>query len=219
MSMVARRGGRHVGEKSTRERILEIAERRFIADGIERTQMTDIAKDCEINRRTLYRYFPTKDLLAFEVEMIVMERIQRYMSALVAPDEPGTGAEHIRAYFSRVELDKIQDWIRFTAEFDRYFQNEYPNSGLTRTFIDNIHPKNDPLYRYMVEGIADGSIHTAFSANELYHFIAQSFFALFQRLILRRNHLREEYCADVDFEEMFRTLMIQAIGADARDKR
>lgn len=202
-----------MGEKSTQDRILDVAESRFIADGIEKTQMTDIAKDCEINRRTLYRYFPTKDLLAFEVEMIVMDRIQRYMGALVSPDEPGTGADHIRAYFSRVEMQKIQDWIRFTAEFDRYFQNEYPDSGLTREFIENIRPDNDPLFRYIQEGIADGSIHTTTSASDLYHFIAQSFFALFQRLILRRNHLKDEYCANVDFEEMFRTLMLRAIGA------
>ncbi|HWQ99044.1 MAG TPA: TetR/AcrR family transcriptional regulator [Clostridia bacterium] len=202
-----------MGEKSTQDRILAIAEGRFIADGIEKTQMTDIAKDCGINRRTLYRYFPTKDLLAFEVEMIVMDRIQRYLGALVAADEPGTGADHIRAYFSRVDLLKIQDWIRFTAEFDRYFQNDYPDGELTREFIERIRPDNDPLYRYIEEGIADGSIQTTESASNLYHFIAQSFFALFQRLILRRNHLKYEHCADVDFEGMFRKLMLRAIGA------
>lgn len=202
-----------MGEKSTQDRILEIAESRFIADGIEKTQMTDIAKDCGINRRTLYRYFPTKDLLAFEVEMIVMDRIQRYLSTLVSADEPGTGADHIRAYFSRVDLLKIQDWIRFTAEFDRYFQNDYPDGELTREFIERIRPDNDPLYRYIEQGIADGSIHATESAANLYHFIAQSFFALFQRLILRRNHLKYEHCADVDFEGMFRSLMLRAIGA------
>ena len=201
-----------MGEKSTQDRILEIAESRFITDGIEKTQMTDIAKDCEINRRTLYRYFASKDLLAFEVEMIVMDRIQRYMSALVSPDEEGTGAEHIRAYFTRVDMNQIQDWIKFTAEFDRYFQNDYPDSGLTHRFIYNIRPENDPLYRYIEEGITDGSIHAEASAEELYHFVAQSFFALFQRLILRRNHLKSEYCADIDFERLFRNLMLKAIG-------
>lgn len=197
---------------STRERILEIAEMRFIKDGIEKTQMSDIAQDCEINRRTLYRYFATKDLLAFEVEMIVMDRIQRYMGALVSPQEPGTGADHIRAYFTRVEMDKIQSWLRYTAEFDRYFQNDYPDSGLTRAFIERIHPKNDPLFCFIEEGIADGSVQASASARELYHFIAQSFLALFQRLILRRNHLADEHCGEVDFEAMFRKVMLKAIG-------
>ena len=197
---------------STRERILEIAEKRFIQDGVEKTQMIEIAQDCEINRRTLYRYFATKDLLAFEVEMIVMDRIQRYMCSLVSPEEKGTGAAHVRAYFARVEMDKIQNWLRYTAEFDRYFQNDYPDSELTRTFIENIRPDHDPLFRFIEEGIADGSIHAGASARELYHFISQSFFALFQRLILRRNHLADEHCGDVDFEEMFKKVMLKAIG-------
>ena len=32
-----------LGEKSTQERILDVAENRFISAGIEKTQMTDIA--------------------------------------------------------------------------------------------------------------------------------------------------------------------------------
>ena len=144
--------------QSTRERILEIAEKHFIKDGIEKTQMMEIAQDCEINRRTLYRYFATKDLLAFEVEMIVMDRIQRYMGSLVSAQEQGTGAEHVRAYFARVELGRIENWLRYTAEFDRYFQNDYPDSGLTHAFIENIRPEKDPLFRFIEEGIADGSI-------------------------------------------------------------
>jgi len=201
-----------MGEQGTRERILAAAEARFIAEGIEKSQMTGIAEDCGINRRTLYRYFPTKDLLAFEVEMIVIDRIQRYMGALVKPTEFSTGAERVRAYFARVDMRRIQSWLGFTAEFDRYFQNEYPDGELTRAFVESISPRHDPLYRYIEEGIEDGSIHAPASAAELYHFISQSFFALFQRLILRRNHLDDEYCGDVDFESLFRTIMLRAIG-------
>ena len=175
--------------------------------------MIDLAKDCEINRRTLYRYFATKDLLAFEVEMIVMERIQRYMGSLVSLEEKGTGAERVRAYFSRVEISHIENWLRYTAEFDRYFQNDYPDSGLTHSFIENIRPENDPLFRFIEQGISDGSIHALASARDIYHFISQSFFALFQRLILRRNHLADEHCGSVDFEEMFKKVMLTAIGA------
>ena len=104
-----------------------------------------------------------------------------------------------------MNLSRIENWLRYTAEFDRYFQNDYPDSGLTDAFIESIRPQNDPLYRFIEEGISDGSIHAVASAPDLYHFISQSFFALFQRLILRRNHLKDEYCADVDFEGMFRT--------------
>lgn len=205
-------GEKPVAALGTRERILEHAEMRFIKNGIEKTQMMEIAHDCEINRRTLYRYFATKDLLAFEVEMIVMERIQRYMGSLVSTEETGSGAEHIRAYFSRVDIAQIENWLRYTAEFDRYFQNDYPDSGLTHMFIENIRPENDPLFHFIEQGISDGSIRALASARDIYHFIAQSFFALFQRLILRRNHLADEHCGAVDFEDMFKKVMLTAIG-------
>lgn len=202
-----------MGEPNTRERILQVAEAQFVDKGIERTQMTDIADASGINRRTLYRYFPTKDLLAFEVEMIVMDQIQSYMGSLADHDACGTGLACVQDYFDRVDLGRIRDLLRFTAEFDRYFQNEYPNSELTRRFIESINPQNDPLYHTIKRGIADGSIRSDISASEIYHFISQSFFALFQRLILRRNHLKDEYCGDVDFEGVFKQLIIKAIGA------
>lgn len=202
-----------MGEPNTRERILQVAEAQFVDRGIERTQMIDIAEASGINRRTLYRYFPTKDLLAFEVEMIVIDKIQNYMGSLAVHDARGTGLACVEAYFDRVDMGRIRDLLRFTAEFDRYFQNEYPDSELTRRFIESINPQNDPLYHTIERGIADGSIRGDMSATEIYHFISQSFFALFQRLILRRNHLKDEYCGGVDFEDVFKRLIIKAIGA------
>ena len=202
-----------MGEPNTRERILQVAEGQFVAMGIEKTQMIDIAVASGINRRTLYRYFPTKDLLAFEVEMIVMERIQSYMGSLADGASSGTGLQHVREYFDRVDMGRIENLLKFTAEFDRYFQNDYPDSELTRKFIESINPQGDPLFRAIGQGIADGSIRGDKTAEELYHFITQSFFALFQRLILRCNHLKDEYCGDVDFEKLFKEMMIKAISA------
>lgn len=202
-----------MGEPNTRERILQVAEGQFVAKGIEKTQMIDIAVASGINRRTLYRYFPTKDLLAFEVEMIVMERIQSYMGSLADGASSGTGLQHVREYFDRVDMGRIENLLKFTAEFDRYFQNDYPDSELTRKFIESINPQGDPLFRAIGQGIADGSIRGDKTAAELYHFITQSFFAFFQRLILRRNHLKDEYCGDVDFEKLFKEMMIKAISA------
>jgi AcrR family transcriptional regulator len=202
-----------VDEPNTRERILLEAEGQFVANGIEKTQMMEIAKACGINRRTLYRYFPTKDLLAFQVEMIVMDRIQAYMSALVDEKEFTTGIERVTAYFERVELNRIWDWMRFTAEFDRYFQNDYPNGDLTKRFIENLNPAGDPLQRFIRQGIADGTIRIDLTAEEIYQFISQNFFAFYQRLILRRNHLKYEYCAEMNFEAIFKKVILKAIKA------
>ncbi|MBI9108422.1 MAG: TetR/AcrR family transcriptional regulator [Spirochaetales bacterium] len=196
---------------TTKERILQEAEKRFIDSGIANTLMKDIAAAININRRTLYRYFPTKDELAFEVEMIVMKQIQNYLSIEVEETENNTGFEKIEKYFDNVNFEDIKELMKFTAEFDRYFQNDYPTPQLEESFVQSLNPHNDLLYKYISEGIEDGSIRNDISADNLFHFISQNFFALFQRLVLREKHLKNEYCDQVDFQQLFKDILLSGI--------
>ena len=198
-------------KKPTKERILEEAEKQFIELGIAGTQMKDIALAVNINRRTLYRYFPTKDELAFEIEMIVMKQIDEYLSLKLNDISHETGYEKVVRYFDNVSFDDIKDLLKFTAEFDRYFQDEYPTPQLEKSFVRSLDPQNDQLYQYISEGIADGSIRDDISADDLFHFISQDFFALFQRLILREKHLKNEYCDQVDFQQLFKKVLLSGI--------
>jgi AcrR family transcriptional regulator len=200
-----------MNDLTTKERILSVAEKKFVSLGIANTQMKDIANELNINRRTLYRYFPTKDELAFEIELIVMGRIQNYFGALINEADFNTGFEKVKAYFEKVDIDGIKELMKFTGEFDRYFQNDYPNKEMEKSFLEVLNPENDPLYQYIAEGIADGSIRTDVSARELFHLISHSFFALFQRLILRENHLNEEYCDDIDFKKVFKKVILSGL--------
>jgi len=196
---------------TTKERILQEAERRFIESGIANTQMKDIASAVDINRRTLYRYFPTKDELAFEVEMIVMKQIQDYLSLELEETENNTGFEKIEKYFDNVNFEDIKELMKFTAEFDRYFQDDYPTPQLEESFVLSLNPHDDQLYHYISEGIEDGSIRNDISADDLFHFVSQDFFALFQRLILREKHLKNEYCDQVDFQQLFKDILLSGI--------
>ncbi|MCR8643395.1 TetR/AcrR family transcriptional regulator [Paenibacillus sp. N1-5-1-14] len=197
--------------QSTRQRILIEAEKQFIAIGIANAQMKDIASAVNINRRTLYRYFPTKDELAFEIEILVMKQIQDYLTLDIGDMTGKAGFEKVKAYFYQVDLDKVKEQIKFTAEFDRYFQGDYPNSELEQSFIEALNPEQDPLYQYIREGVEDGSIRNDMTVEELYHFISHSFISLFQRLILRENHLKHEYCDNIDFHKSFRNIMLSGI--------
>jgi AcrR family transcriptional regulator len=198
-------------KRTTKERILEEAEKQFIELGIAGTQMKDIALAVNINRRTLYRYFPTKDELAFEIEMIVMKQIDEFLSLKLNDITNKSGYEKIEIYFDNVRFDDIKDLLKFTAEFDRYFQDEYPTPQLEESFVMSLDPHNDQLYKYISEGIGDGSIRDDISADDLFHFISQDFFALFQRLILREKHLKNEYCDQVDFQSLFKKILLSGI--------
>lgn len=197
--------------QTTRQRILIEAEKQFITHGIANAQMKDIASAVNINRRTLYRYFPTKDELAFEIEILVMKQIQDYLTLDIGDMTGKTGFEKVKAYFFQVDLDKVKEQIKFTAEFDRYFQENYPNPELEQSFIEAMNPERDPLFHYIREGVEDGSIRNDMTVEELYHFISHSFISLFQRLILRENHLKHEYCEHIDFRKSFRNIVLSGI--------
>ncbi|WP_165822316.1 TetR/AcrR family transcriptional regulator [Paenibacillus montanisoli] len=200
-------------KQTTRHRILEEAEKQFIHQGIANVQMKDVASAININRRTLYRYYPSKDELAFEIEIMVLKQIQDYLTIDIDDTNGKTGFEKVKAYFFQVNLDKIKEQIKFTAEFDRYFQGNYPNPELEQSFIEALNPNHDPLFQYIRDGIEDGSIRDDRTAEELYHFISQSFLSLFQRLILRENHLKHEHCDNIDFAQLFRTIILDGIRA------
>ena len=60
-------GLREKKETQTREKIFSIAQRMFCEKSIEGTKLKDIAEEAVVSERTLYRYFPTKEVLAMEL--------------------------------------------------------------------------------------------------------------------------------------------------------
>lgn len=196
--------------EQTKKNILLEAERHFIQKGIQSTQIKDIAEALNMSRRTVHRYFATKDELAFEIELVVLDQIQAYINRSTS-DISGSALDRIHGYFNAIDIEVIRDQLRYTAEFDRYFQNAYPSSELEHSLIERIDPTKDILYDILVDGIQDGSFRQDLSADQMYHFISQSFFSLFQRLILREQHLKYEHCEHVDFQELFKDIMLRGI--------
>lgn len=57
-------GLREKKEALTREKIFEVALKKFCEKSIEGAKLKDIAEEAVVSERTLYRYFPTKEELA-----------------------------------------------------------------------------------------------------------------------------------------------------------
>src|SRR4051795_1874408 len=49
-----------------REKIAETAVRMFLEAGFDQVSITDIAREAEVSRRTLFAYFPTKEDLVMQ---------------------------------------------------------------------------------------------------------------------------------------------------------
>jgi AcrR family transcriptional regulator len=61
-------------EQVDRQRILEAASRRFMEMGISKVTLDEIAEELRMSKKTMYRYFPSKDDL---LRNIIHERIKR----------------------------------------------------------------------------------------------------------------------------------------------
>ena len=63
-----------MNESDDKEHILEAAARRFMELGISKVTLDEIASDLRMSKKTLYKYFPSKEDL---LENVIHERIKR----------------------------------------------------------------------------------------------------------------------------------------------
>lgn len=86
-----------VTRRDRREDLLAAAARRFVAVGIRRTTMEDIAKEAHAGKATLYRHFANKDAVIDALLEREAERFERLLQR--AADEHAAAADRIEAAF------------------------------------------------------------------------------------------------------------------------
>jgi len=85
-----------VSDKTTREQIVEAADRLFYRQGYEHTSFSDIADDVQISRGNFYYYFKTKDEI---LDAVIDERLAATASVLAQWEIDGEDpADRIRSY-------------------------------------------------------------------------------------------------------------------------
>lgn len=81
-------------EPSIRDRILEAAVSAAADHGIARLSVGDVAKRAGLSRQTLYKHFPSKEVLVEEAVLEEAARILRQVAAVVDPiDDPRLALE------------------------------------------------------------------------------------------------------------------------------
>ncbi|NEA36927.1 TetR/AcrR family transcriptional regulator [Streptomyces sp. SID13031] len=125
-------GLRELKAERTRRRIAEVATDLFLGQGFEETTMEQIAEQAEVGSTTLYRYFPSKDVLALEPLRMHLELGDVLRSRPI--DEPL--AESLGAIL--LELTNTN-----AAEADRF--------AAIRRVIDNTPGPRAKLWDFMAE--------------------------------------------------------------------
>jgi AcrR family transcriptional regulator len=86
---------------ATRRALVQAANRRFHRDGFDATTIDDICADAGIGRRTLFRYFPSKDALAFPHRAERLERFIQLLESAPPEESPFASLRRVAETFAR----------------------------------------------------------------------------------------------------------------------
>ena len=111
-----------------KDSILNAAETLFLQKGLENTSMVDIANHAGITKVTLYRYFPDRHPIAFEIAIRMLRRI---FSATRTEGQALT-LENLRQYVMAMieNFDHLKDAYRYIGMFDHMYGDHYPSAAL-----------------------------------------------------------------------------------------
>jgi AcrR family transcriptional regulator len=177
--------------------ILAIAKTLFLEQGIRKTEMKDIAAQAQIGRSTLYRRFPSKEILSFYIAVDILCTLDNAVPSESQKNIPTckNGYEKF-ASFSKAYVSALTDHIpeiRFLDEFDQIFTDRYPDEEMSSLFRN----ANDIESSYgtlcLEEGVHDGSIRLNSSPQYMMNLFTQSVMGAAQRILPREAHYIEEH--------------------------
>lgn len=152
---------------ATRRALVQAANRRFHVQGFESTTIDEICADAGVGRRTLFRYFPDKESLAFPHRAERLEAFTRLLQAAPASESPFASLRRIaqalaREYAANRERMVVQHRLMQSApsliarehEIDQDWEN-----AMAATFVRRLAASPDAELRArMLAGAAIGLI-------------------------------------------------------------
>lgn len=184
---------RERNKEYNRKNIISVAKQLFLDKGFSQANMADIAEMAKISRKTLYRYFSSKEEIAMEIELDVFETFVSVQDGYIQTIK-GNGYEKLAQYLEKLDalVDEYSQLIRFTGLFDYYLVGEYPSPEMQSAFVELIHKVDRPFIQFIQEGLQDGSMASDIEVDYLARTISNSFLSLAQRVVTRQTHLNEE---------------------------
>lgn len=137
--------------------IVAVAERLFNQNGFERTSMDEVAAEAHLTKRTLYKYFFSKEDLYFTVVLKGLRLLMGYIDASTSQGRSGlerlqrAGEAYQRFYRENPEVFRQINYSQFVKspgeKSASYGEIARLGAGMFENFV-----------RFIEEGKADGSI-------------------------------------------------------------
>ena len=176
-------GLREEKEQLTRQQIIDAAFQLFCENGIEATELMQIAKQAKVSRPTLYRYFESKEILAEEV---YLDNLQKLLIASIEFEDGVTTYQMVELFFNIIMRDLKEQPARLV--YDAIY-----NLYASRIHVDPTtsahHPLNFPKYQKLLTHDLviqpDDSLSASIGeGGTLLHVVVFPFFSYVQRLAI-----------------------------------
>ena len=186
-------------EKKKKE-IIDAAEQIFLKEGFKDTSMDEIAKRSEFSKRTVYKYFGSKEELFAEIALRGIGMFQQIIIESVK--DKRTGFDKIRAI-----ADSIVNLKRINKNYAKvifYFLTQSMNNNKLTESIKNCKKLmlniRTLINQFMQEGINDGSIKRDIDFTKI-GLVAQT---IFVGLYMIDNSVYQYLIGDdITFNEIF----------------
>ncbi len=187
-----------------RASIIENAQMLFLEKGLEKTSMQDIADKAGISKVTLYRYFPDRHPIAFEVSVRMLEQIFNTASKNIPPELEGLPAMQVAFQNMVREFYTLRNAYRYIGMFDNLYAREYPTEELAEWYKQSNHRLAiDFAFSVSKSKIDENSLDSLFT-------IANTVMSFLEKMAARGDLMCEEQEVPLDRQlKIFETFITQ----------
>ncbi|MEP0823131.1 MAG: TetR/AcrR family transcriptional regulator [Ignavibacterium sp.] len=97
-----------------KDRILDSAENKFLTQGFTKVTVDEIAEDLGMSKKTIYKFFPSKEDIMRAIMRMIMKRIERQVTSIVESDRP----------FDQKFSEFLGMLARLTSRLSKQFQKD-----------------------------------------------------------------------------------------------
>ncbi len=100
-------------EDSEQNRIIEFAEDKFMKEGFYKISMDSLASDLRVSKKTIYKYYPSKESLVESIARKTMADISGKMEAIINSELSSLGKSlALFEVFGKITLKFTDKWVR-----------------------------------------------------------------------------------------------------------
>lgn len=193
-------------ENNTRKKILDKSTEVICSIGIAQTTMNILADKIGLARRTLYRYFDSKEDIAYAVMLSIMKGWNQTQTHTYECLQ-GNGLKKLEQHLMKLleYMETNLDVMRFMADYDNYFRDtaeSHPTPDIDQELHTLFHWSDVLLERIIDEGISDASIYLYDDKTTVVATITNVLWVFGQAIAVRGNRMSKD--AGVDSGKIIR---------------